>query len=63
MNMSTGWIEKELLETFYHAVEEYRLGIIGQETFFDPIVTLADRYGRHAGKTEIARNQMSLFSS
>lgn len=63
MNTSTGWIEKELLETFYHTVEEYRLGLIGQEAFFDRIVMLADRYGRLVGKEDVSRNQMSLFAS
>jgi len=62
MNMSTGWVEKELLETFYLIVEEYRSGAIDEQAFFDRIYSIADRYGRHAGKDEAIRNQMSLFT-
>ncbi|HAR46427.1 MAG: hypothetical protein A2X56_06760 [Nitrospirae bacterium GWC2_57_13] len=63
MNANTGWIEKELLETFYHIVEEFRSGMIDQEGFTDRIVTLAERYGRLSGKEESSRNQMSLFTA
>lgn len=59
----SGWFEKELLETFYLIVEEYRSGVITEGAFFDKIFTIADRYRRHAGKEETSRNQMSLFSS
>ncbi len=62
MNDSSGWIEKDLLETFYLIVDEYKSGTIDEKTFFDRIFTLAERYGRHAGK-EVSRNQMTLFSS
>lgn len=63
MSGTSGWVEKELLETFYLIVEEYRTAAIDERTFFDKIFTIADRYGRHAGKEETARNQMTLFSS
>jgi hypothetical protein len=59
----TGWVEKELLETFYLIVEQYRTGAIDERTFFDKIFTIAERYGRHANKEDEVRNQMSLFSS
>ena len=60
---STGWFEKDLLETFYLIVEEYKSGAIDERTFFEKIFTIAERYGRHAGKEDIVRNQMNLFSS
>ena len=60
---SSGWFEKDLLETFYLIVEEYRTGAINESAFFDKIYTIAERYGRHAGKEVANRNQMSLFSS
>ena len=63
MSVTSGWFEKELLETFYLIVEEYKTGAIDERTFFDKIFTIAERYGRHAGKEETSRNQMSLFSS
>jgi hypothetical protein len=63
MNASSGWFEKELLETFYLIVEEYRTGRIDESLFFDKIFQISERYGRFAGKEEVSRNQMSLFSS
>jgi len=63
MNAASGWFETDLLETFYLIVEEYKKGSIDEKTFFDRIYTLAERYGRHAGKEEANRNQMTLFSS
>jgi hypothetical protein len=63
MSAVQGWFEKELLETFYLIVEEYRTGVIDEGMFFDKIFTIADRYGRHAGKEEVSRNQMTLFTS
>jgi hypothetical protein len=63
MNSTSGWFEKDLLETFYLIVEEYRTGAINESAFFDKIYTIAERYGRHAGKEVANRNQMSLFSS
>lgn len=63
MSAGPGWIDRELLETFYLLVEQYRSGAIDQETFHEKIFTIADRYGRHAGKEEAGRNQMSLFST
>ncbi len=62
MNGLPGWFEKELLETFYLIVEEYKTGKIDERTFFEKIFTIAERYGRHAGKEEPSRNQMSLFT-
>lgn len=63
MSATPGWFEKELLETFYLIVEEYKTGAIDERTFFDKIFTIAERYGRHSGKEQTSRNQMSLFSS
>jgi hypothetical protein len=63
MSTTSGWFEKDLLETFYLIVEEYRRGAIPESAFFDKIFTIAERYGRHAGKEEANKNQMSLFSS
>lgn len=63
MSAGAGYFEKELLETFYLIVEEYRSGGINESAFFDKIFTIADRYARHAGKEESNRNQMTLFSS
>jgi hypothetical protein len=63
MSTNTGWIEKELLDTFYHIVEEFRLGMTDESAFFEKIFAIADRYGRLAGKEEANRNQMSLFAS
>jgi hypothetical protein len=63
MSGTPGWFEKDLLETFYLIVEEYKSGAIDEKMFFDKIFTIAERYGRHAGKEESARNQMNLFSS
>ncbi len=60
---TTGWFEKDLLETFYLIVEQYRSGTIDEKTFFDQIFIIADRYGRHAGKEESSRSQMNLFST
>lgn len=62
MTISAGYFERELLETFYLIVEEYRSGVISESAFFDKIYTIAERYGRHAGKEDFNRNQMSLFS-
>jgi hypothetical protein len=62
MNTDSGWFEKELLETFYLIVEEYKTGVIDEHAFFDKINMIAERYGRHAGKEQLARNQMSLFT-
>jgi len=62
MSVSTGYLEKELLDTFYLIVEEYRSGKIDESLFFDKIFMIADRYGRHAGKDEDSKNQMKLFS-
>jgi hypothetical protein len=63
MSNASGWFEKDLLETFSLIVEEYRTGAISESAFFDKIFTIAERYGRHAGKEEANRNQMSLFST
>ncbi len=63
MSTTPGWFEKDLLETFYLIVEEYRTGAIDERTFHEKIFTIAERYGRHTGKEEIARNQMNLFQS
>jgi len=63
MSVTSAYIEKELLETFYLIVEEYRIGKIDQDMFFEKIFTIADRYGRHAGKEELDRSQMKLFTS
>ena len=63
MNADSGWVEKELLETFYLIVEEYKAGSIDERTFHDRIYKIAERYGRHADKEEPSRNQMPLFSS
>jgi len=60
MHTSAGWFEKDLLETFYLIVEEYKNGSIDEKTFFDRIYTLAERYGRHAGKEDVLRNQMTF---
>ncbi len=60
---SIGWFEKDILETFYLIVEEYRSGAIDEKTFFDRIYTIADRYGRHMGKEDTVRNQMNLFTA
>ena len=62
MNAGSGWIEKELLEMFYLVVEEYKGGGIDEYTFRDRVIKIAERYGRHAGKEEISRNQMPLFT-
>ena len=62
MNASSGWVEKDLLETFYLIVEEYKSGSIDEKTFFDRIYAIAERYGRHVGKEDVLRNQMSLFT-
>jgi hypothetical protein len=63
MSAGSGWVEKELLETFYLIVEEFKAGSIDESTFHDRIYRIAERYGRHAGKEETNRNQMPLFSS
>jgi hypothetical protein len=63
MSDGSGWVEKELLETFFMIVEEFKTGSIDENTFHDRIYKIAERYGRHAGKEESSRNQMSLFSS
>lgn len=63
MSATPGWFEKDLLETFYLIVEQYKTGAIDERTFFDKIFTIAERYGRHAGKDETSKNQMTLFSS
>ena len=63
MSASAGWFETELLEAFFLIVEEYRSGNIDEGPFFDKIFTIADRYGRYAGKEEVSRNQMTLFNS
>jgi hypothetical protein len=63
MSATPGWFEKELLETFYLIVEEYRSGKIDESAFFDKIFVIADRYGRHSGKEESNRTQMNLFTS
>jgi hypothetical protein len=63
MSNASGWFEKDLLETFYLIVEEYRTDAISESAFFNKIFTIAERYGRHAGKEEANRNQMSLLPS
>ena len=63
MTAGSGWVEKELLETFYLIVEEFKTGSIDENTFHDRIYKIAERYGRHAGKEEPSRNQMTLFTS
>ena len=63
MNAGSGWVEKELLETFCLNVEEYKSGSIDENTFHDRIYKIAERYGRHTEKEEPSRNQMPLFSS
>ena len=63
MSTGSGWVEKELLETFYLIVEEFKAGSIDESMFHDRIYRIAERYGRHAGKEETNRNQMPLFSS
>ncbi len=62
MSADSGWVEKELLETFYLIVEEFKAGSIDENTFHDRIYKIAERYGRHAGKEDLNRNQMPLFS-
>ena len=63
MNDGSGWVEKELLETFYLIVEEFKTGSIDENMFHDRIYKIAERYGRHAGKEEASRNQMPLFTN
>ncbi len=63
MTVSTGYFEKELLETFYLIVEEYRSGAIEESVFFEKIFTIAERYGRHSGREAPNRSQMNLFPS
>lgn len=62
MSAGSGWVEKELLETFYLIVEEFKTGSIDENMFHDRIYKIAERYGRHAGKEETSKNQMPLFS-
>lgn len=63
MNVNTGWFERDMLDTFYLIVEGYLSGKIGETEFHDKIFKLAERYGRHAGKEELNRNQMNLFTT
>ncbi len=63
MSAGSGWVEKELLETFYLIVEEFKTGSIDENMFHDRIYKIAERYGRHAGKEETSKNQMPLFSA
>jgi len=63
MNVTTGYFERELLDTFYLIVEEYLAGKINEAAFHEKIFKIADRYGRQTGKEELNRNQMNLFSS
>lgn len=63
MSTNSGWFEKDLLETFYYMVEEYRAGSLDQSVFLERISLLADRYARHAGKEDVNKNQMPLFTS
>jgi len=63
MSTGSGWVEKELLETFYLIVEEFKANSIDESTFHDRIYKIAERYERHTDKEETSRNQMPLFSS
>ena len=59
---ASGWVEKELLETFYLIVQEYRMGAIGDAAFKIKIFAIADRYARYEGKEEPSRDQLTFFA-
>lgn len=61
MTGNTGWLGKELLETFYLIVQEYRMGVIDDAMFKSKIFQVAERYARFDNKEESNRDQMSLF--
>lgn len=63
MNVNTGWVERDLLDTFYLIVEGYLSGKISETEFHDKLFKIAERYGRHAGKEELDRSQMNLFTA
>jgi len=58
---ASGWVEKELLETFYLIVQEYRMGAIEDAAFKSKIFAIADRYARYEGKEEPSRDQLNFF--
>lgn len=60
MSTDDGRMEKEILEAFYSVVDDFRTGVIDDETLKEKVLMLAKRYDRHF-KKETMRKQAGLF--
>jgi hypothetical protein len=61
MNNSESWLMEEMLQLFYTTVDDFRSGVIDQETFKERLMKLADRYERNFVKTAQSKSQNDLF--
>lgn len=52
---------EELLQQFYTTVDDFRSGVIDQETFKERLIKLAERYERSFVKKDLTKSQKDLF--
>ena len=61
MNDSESWLKDELLQAFYNVIDDFRSGTIGEETFKETLLRLAERYERRFMHKELKADQKDLF--
>ncbi len=61
METSDSWIKDELLQLFYTIVNDFRMGEIGEETFKERLLRLAERYERGFVRKDPGLKQKDLF--
>ncbi len=61
MNTADDWIKDELLQLFHAIVDDFRTGAIGEDTFKERLMRLAERYERSFVKREPVSGQKDLF--
>ncbi len=61
MNTADSWIKDELLQLFYTIVDDFRTGVISEDSFKERLVRLAERYERSFVKREPGAGQKELF--
>lgn len=61
MSNSESWLMEEMLQLFYTTVDDFRSGVIDQETFQERLVKLAERYERSFVKKDLSKSQKDLF--
>lgn len=61
MSNSESWLMEEMLQLFYTTVDDFRSGVIDQETFKERLMKLAERYERSFVKKGLSKTQKDLF--